>query len=84
VNRLVNAYRSRKLALQLRLGLVHLGRQDSASAGATVKVPVPVRARMSAKVIRADGTVEDLGVIGEELTEVPQEYLDELARQAGG
>jgi hypothetical protein len=39
---------------------------------------------MSAKVIRADGTVEDLGVIGEELTEVPQEYLDELARQAGG
>lgn len=46
--------------LLVRLGLRTWGRQ-----------PTPVRMRLTtrAKVIRADGTVEDLGVVGEEVVE---------------
>lgn len=77
-NRLLNAYRSYKLRVALKTGRAQLGRVP----GAVAEVDVPVRARMSMQVVRADGSVEDHGVIGEELVDVPQAYLDDLARQA--
>ena len=80
LNRLLNAYRSRRLAVDLALGRKQLGRQPGAVATATV----PVRAVMSARVIRADGSVEDLGAIGEAERDVPASYLDDLRKQAEG
>ena len=79
-NRLLNAYRSAKLRVALKTGRAQLGRVP----GAVVNVDVPVEARISMKVIRADGTVEDHGVIGEGTADVPPQYLDELRQQAGG
>lgn len=77
IDRILNAYRSRKLALSLRRGRAQLGR-----AGATIAVAVPMRARMSMKVARADGTIEDHGAIGEGTFDASPEYLDSLAKAA--
>ena len=79
-NRLLNAYRSRRLTVELALGRKQLGRQPGAVTTATV----PIRAVMSARVIRADGSVEDLGVIGEAERDVPDDFLDDLRKQAEG
>ena len=80
LNRLINAYRSRRLTVELALGRKQLGRQPGAVAVATV----PIRAVMSARVIRADGSVEDLGVIGETERDVPADLLEDLRKQAEG
>lgn len=79
-DRILNAYRSRRLRLRLATGRAQLGREP----GAAVEVRVPVRAAMSMRVIRADGAVEDHGEIGVEYKEVDPALLDALRQQAGG
>jgi len=88
VNALLNRRRSLALRWRLATGRAQLGRvptqPSTALWGPSVSVDVPARSRMTARVIRADGTIEDLGVIGESSGTVPQAYLDGLREQAGG
>lgn len=72
LRRLWDRYQSAKLEAEVKFGRKPWGRQA---------VVMPARATISAKVIRADGTVEDLGVLAQ--AEVDAAVLDELRRQAG-
>lgn len=54
------------------------GRQPGGHVGATTKAGVTITAR----VIRADGSVEDLGVVSERTVELTQEQIEALERAA--
>jgi hypothetical protein len=82
--------KQRWFEFQLRRGWKQWGRTapKPGSGGGGLGATTKARVTFEAKVIRADGTVEDVGVLGQEFKEVPVAYLDglraESARQGGG
>jgi len=90
LRRRMAAYR---LESDIRAGRRTWGRQsadpandqhDPDAPGGHVAVKVPVKATISAIVIRADGTIEDQGILSTSDTEVDADILEQLRREAGG
>lgn len=88
----LDAIRQKWLEFSLARGWKQYGRTADKEGGdlSGGSMPATLKARVTfeAKVIRADGTVEDLGILGQEFKEVPVAYLDglraEAERQRGG
>jgi hypothetical protein len=87
---MIERWRQWWFEFQLKRGWKQYGRtkpREADSRGGGMGVTTKARVTFEAKVIRADGTVEDVGVLGQEFKEVPVAYLDglraESARQAG-
>ena len=89
---MLEGLKQRWFEFQLARGWKQYGRTapkpEKPGAGGGMGVTTKARVTFAAKVIRADGTVEDVGVLGQEFKEVPVAYLDglraEAARQGGG
>lgn len=84
------ALERRRLESDIRAGRRTWGRQpddpahDQSDGSGNVGVKVPVKATIAAVVIRADGTIEDQGILSSQDTEIDAGILEQLRRQAEG
>jgi hypothetical protein len=72
--RIADAYRAASLDWEVKHGLRPWGRQN---------VEMEARATLTAVVIRADGTREDLGVLSEETVILSSDQVEALRRASG-
>lgn len=81
IQRLRERWGAAALAFNIATGRKVWGRQPSRDGmGATTRA----KATMTAKIIRADGTIEDLGVVSKrtvELTQAQMQALEQAARE---
>ena len=75
LRRLVDRYQAARLEADIKYGRKPWGRQE---------VKMPARATLSVRVIRADGSIEDRGIVSESQVEVTAGQLAELDRAARG
>lgn len=78
IARVAAAYRSWKLGRDMAAGRAPHGRVEMPELdanGCEIKVEVPMEATMTLRVVRSDGTIEDLGIVTRERVEVPAEVL---------
>lgn len=79
IARAAAAYRSWKLGRDMAAGRAPHGRvvmPELDANGCEVKVEIPMEATMSMRVIRTDGTVEDLGIVTRDEVRIPAEVLE--------
>lgn len=58
------------------------GRQPGPGSGGGMGVTTQARATMTARVVRANGSVEDLGVVSDRMVELTQEQIHALEQAA--
>lgn len=71
--RLADWAAAKRLEADIRAGRKTWGRQPGA-----VDAAMPVQATIAAKVIRANGQVEELGILSDRTIQVPQSFMDSL------
>lgn len=81
VQPIVQRWRSWRLGRAIRSGKAPHGRV-SLEPTTELNVDMPTRATMRMRVIRADGTVEDMGVVAETYASIPEATWNEALRSA--
>lgn len=86
VDRLVAKLQSWRLRYRIATGQQVWGRQDTVATpkdgSGTIGATMKARVTMGLKVIRADGTVEDLGIVKDEQVAMTKDQFDALRRAA--
>jgi hypothetical protein len=79
---IVARYRSWQLGRAMRSGKAPHGRVDPVGDSTILAVTMPSDVTMRMRVIRSDGSVEDMGVVSTGSVNIPVETLDGLRRAA--